>query len=156
MGFCFQLVDEFGHHFRIQWLGFVNIVPLVKAPDEFVAPNGDRVGGGIGDRDATNSVVIQFDQGWTSLQVTKSSGHDGDHMGCIWINVPGVLGRDGGRGERTNGSLSSGNELVFHVRNGEDLLSLGIVGHAESVDQVDAQNVVIQTFWNLSSLFGLS
>ena len=54
------------------------------------------------------------------------------------------------------GSLSGGNELVLNVRNGEDLLSFGIVGHAESVDQVDAQNVVIQMFADQEGTQGLS
>ena len=125
---------------------FVDIVPLIEASNELVTSDGNGVRGGIGDRNPTSFEVIEFDQGRTSLQVAKSSGHDGDHMCCIWVNVPGVLGRDGGRGERTNGSLSSGNELVFHLRNGEDLLSLGIIRHAEGVDQVDAKNIVVQTF----------
>ena len=156
MGFCFKLVDEFGHHLRIQGLRLVNIVPLIKASDEFVASNGDGIRSGIGDCDATNSVVIEFDQSWTPLQMAKSSGHDCDHTGCIWIDVPGVLGRDGGRGEMTNGSLSSGNELVLNVRNGENLLSLAIIGHAKSVDQVDAQNVIVQMIADQEGAQGLS
>ena len=77
-------------------------------------------------------------------------------MGGIGIDVPSVLGCDGGRGEGTNGSLSCGNELVLDVQNGEDLLCFGIIGHAESVDQVDAQNVLIQVFADLEGTQGLS
>ena len=156
MGFCFQLVDELGHHFRIQRLWFVDIVPLIEASDELVTSDGKGVRGGIGDRNPTNFEVIEFDQGRTSLQVAKSSGHDGDHMCCRWTDVPGVLGRDGGCGERTYGSLSSGDMLVFHVRNGKNLLSLGVVGHAEGVSQVDAQNVVVQTFTDQEGAQSLS
>ena len=88
--------------------------------------------------------------------MAKSTGHDCDHMGGIWIDVPGVLGHDGGRGKGTNGNLSGGNELVLKVRNSEDWLSFGIIGHAESVDQVDAQNVVVQIFADQEGAQGLS
>ena len=41
VGFGFQLVNELRHHLVVQWTRFVDIVPLVKAPDEFVTANGD-------------------------------------------------------------------------------------------------------------------
>ena len=68
MGFCFQLVDELGHHFRIQRLRFVDIVPLIEASDELVTSDGKGVRGGIGDRNPTNFEVIEFDQGRTSCR----------------------------------------------------------------------------------------
>ena len=105
MSFRFKLVDEFGHQILIQGLRFINVVPLVETLDELVASDGDPVRCGIGDRNVTNSVVIEFDHGRTSLQMAKSMGHDRDHKGGIGIDVSGVLGRDGGRGEGTNGSL---------------------------------------------------
>ena len=86
----------------------------------------------------------------------KSTGHDRDHMGGIEINVSGVLGRDGGRGEGTNGSLSGGDKLVPDVQNCENLLCLGIIGNAESVDLVETQNVVIQVFADQERAQGLA
>ena len=41
VGFGFQLVNELRYHLVVQWTRFVDIVPLVKAPDEFVTANGD-------------------------------------------------------------------------------------------------------------------
>ena len=41
VSFGFQLVDEFCHYVRVQRSRFVDIVPLVEAPDKFVAAYGD-------------------------------------------------------------------------------------------------------------------
>ena len=41
-----------------------------------MASNGDRMRSGIGDRNVTNPVVIEFDQGRTSLLTAKSTGHE--------------------------------------------------------------------------------
>ena len=108
-------MDKFRHYVRIQKSRFVDIVPLIEAPDEFVATYGDGVQGGIGDRNPTYTNIVEFDQGWTSLQVAKSTGHDGHHRGCVGINVTGVPGGEGGCRKSTDGCFSSGNDLIFHV-----------------------------------------
>ena len=88
MSFRFKLVDEFGHQILIQGLRFVNVVLLVETPDELVASDGDSVRCGIGDRNVTNSVVIEFDHGRTSLQMAKYMGPQGWHrdrcVRCTW------------------------------------------------------------------------
>ena len=125
MSFCFKLVDELGHNVLIKGLRFVKIVPLIQTTDELVAANCDQIRGSVGDREVANSTVVELNQGRSSSQMTKFRGHDRDHMGGIGIDVSSVLGRDGGGGERTNGSLSGGHQLVLDIRNGEDLLCLG-------------------------------
>ena len=57
------------------------------------------------------------------------AGHDSDHMGSKRINVSGEFGCEGGRGKSTDGGFSSGDELIFHVRDGENLLLLGVFRH---------------------------
>ena len=90
------------------------------------------------------------------MQVAKSFGHDCDHVSGIGINVSVVLGHDGGGGERTNGSHSGGHQLDWDIPNGEDLLCLGVVGYAKSINQFDAQNVVIQMFTDQKGTYGFS
>ena len=156
VGFGLQLVNELSHHFVVQWTRLVDIIPLVEAPDELVAPNGDREGTRVGDRNSADIVVVEFYQSWATLEVAKTSGHDGDNVRGIGVNVSGELGSDVRGGKRTDGGFPSGNELIFHVRNGEDLLSFGVVAHAQSVDQVYTENVVVQMFADHESAQSLS
>ena len=146
VSFGFQLVNELRHQLVVQWSRFVDIVPLVKAPDEFVTANGDRVGSRVGDGDSADVVVVEFDQSWATLEVAKSSRHDGDHVSGVGVNVSGELGRDACGRERTDRGFPCGDKLVFHVRNGKDLLGFGVIAHAQGIDQIDTENVVVQVF----------
>ena len=65
--FGFQLVNELSHHFVVQWARLVDIVPLVEAPEELMAADGDRVGSRVGDRNPADIVVVEFDQRRTAL-----------------------------------------------------------------------------------------
>ena len=61
VGFGFQLVNELRHHLVVQWTRLIDIVPLIEAPDEFVAANGNRVWSRVGDSNSADVVVIEFD-----------------------------------------------------------------------------------------------
>ena len=61
VGFGFQLVNELRHHLVVQWARLIDIVPLIEAPDEFVAANGNRVWSRVGDSNSADVVVIEFD-----------------------------------------------------------------------------------------------
>ena len=76
--------------------------------------------------------------------MAESSGHDGDHVSGVGVNVPGEFGRDACGRKRTDRGFPRGNELVFHVRNGKDLLGFGVIAHAQGIDQVYAEDVVVQ------------
>ena len=76
--------------------------------------------------------------------MSESSGHDRGLVGVVGVDVTCILGRDGGRGEPTIGILAGGHQLIVDIRNGEDLLGLGIVGHAQVMNQIDTQDVVVQ------------
>ena len=99
---------------------------------------GDRLGGSVSDGEIADRVVIEFDECRSPLQIPEPSGHDRGHVGGAGIDMPPVFRRDGGRGERANGNFSGGHQQIFDVRNGEDLLGLGIVGHAQVMNQDDA------------------
>ena len=134
VGSGFQLVNELRHHLVVQWARLVDIVPLIEAPDEFVAANGDRVGSSVGDSNSADVVVVEFDQSWATLEVAKSSRHDGDHVSGVGVNVSGELGCDACGRKRTDRGFPRGDELVFHVRDGKDLLGFGVIAHAQGID----------------------
>ena len=130
MSLGFQFGNELGHNVLVQRSR------VIQPSNDLIAADGDRVGSCVGDGEIADPVVIEFDQCGSPLQMPESSGHECGRMTC-------VFGRDGGHGERTNGSLSGGHQLILVVRNGEDLLSFGIVGHAQVMNQVDAKDVIV-------------
>ena len=91
-----------------------------------MAANGDRVGGGVGEGEIADSVVVEFDQCESPLEMPESSGENCGHMCGIGVNATCVLGCDRDRVERSNARFTGGNQLILHVQNGEDLLGLGV------------------------------
>ena len=73
-------------------------------------------------------------------------GHDCDHMSGDRVEVPGVASMEDGHGKGLNGGFASGDQSVKGSGDGKNLLSFGIVGHAQVVDEVDSQDITVKMF----------
>ena len=81
----------------------IDFVPLIQPSNELVAAESDGVGCGVGDHKIADTVLVEFDQCRSPLQILESSGHDRGDVGGVGVNVTCVNGRNGGHGKRTNG-----------------------------------------------------
>ena len=51
--------------------------------------------------------------------------------------------------------MACGNRCVRNLGDGKNLLSFGVVGHAQVIDKVNSQNVVIEVFTDHKSSGGI-
>ena len=62
------------------------------------------------------------------------------------VDMACVSGRNDFCREWPNGDLPGGDQGVFGFQNGEYMLSAGVVGHPQVIDEVDAKDIVVQMF----------
>ena len=146
--FGFQLADEFLNRLIVQGYGRISVGPLVKASNELISLDRDCVRGNVGNGQLADFVFLELDQGGSPLKVSDPGGQDHDRVCGKGIKVCVVGGMDDGHRKGADGGLASGDQGVMGLGDREDLLHLGVIGHAQIVDEVDSKDVNIEVFTN--------